>query len=740
MLQTPINVEPSGGRVKTAGNTISMSFTFQGDLLTFVQGEVADMEYYGNPSSGTNQYVMWYNMPMDGHLSTIHNGQKVSYSDAHGWMAARLVAGHNYKHRFRLFQHYPEGMTTTFGGSTVSISGTPMPDMYYARGKIMSSTGNYSNTSAYARGDVCTNSGYTYACNTTITKNEDDQYNSDGASFNSNHWTRVYNYQTVIEPNLENIKEPFYYTWTDSESVTHRILLGAIYIDILYERHMISAYDKTTGIVTFQKVTFDPNTTEYTAQEILSVDNDTSLTSKFSVDEHRPYKMYTNYLESGWYDFKWRTKPTLTAEIQTTALRSGTTQAQRNAIDVGIYCQGSYSQAEAVGLKWYQFQLYAVDADDYSVDVTYQLDALVIYDHKLYKCTRANNPGAFNPSYWVEVRPEDYGTLIDESERTFSYDMNTGFPVHLFNFGHVIKFIISTQDDDVETATYAIGKSEIDPTHSSTMIDFTPVSLNGKPYIINDNTQNIIMHDTRLSFEWTALRYYYFDVYRREIYRDGSLAPFATFIGKAEKYRYVSDTGFYRFTDYSASNNVTYQYELIAREDRSDAATYGSPYCPVYIYNISVKWDGWSIMALTPQNDNTNRHYMKVGDEWKFISEIDGGDITRNITSTLHIGTSAYAKTTRNNTKYESGSFTANLLKVSCPNNEIVDDIERVNKWMNFVCGNNPFLLKSNKGDVWVVSIVNSPSRQYEENSNPIFTKIRYEWAESENKDKCVFN
>ena len=134
MLQTPINVDPSNGQVKTVGTTVTLGFTFQGDLLTFVQGEVVDMEYYGNPSAGTNQWVVWYNMPTGGHLSTIHNGQRVTYTDSNGWMATWMKEGHNYKHRIRQFQHYPEGMTTTSGGSTISIAGTPMPDMYYARG------------------------------------------------------------------------------------------------------------------------------------------------------------------------------------------------------------------------------------------------------------------------------------------------------------------------------------------------------------------------------------------------------------------------------------------------------------------------------------------------------------------------------------------------------------------------------------------------------------------------------
>ena len=744
MLQTPINVEPSGGRVKTVGTTISMGFTFQGDLLTFVQGQVRDMEDNDGASLGTLNYVM----PKGGHLSVIHNGQKVSYVDSDGWMAARLTPGHNYKHFFRLFQHYPEGMRS---GST-SIAGRPMPDMYYARGKIYQKNyTSYNNKSAYARGDVCTSSGYTYACNSAITKNDNDEYNSDGSSFNASHWTRVYSNQTVIEPDLENIKEPFYYGWDTTEEGTtthHEILLGAIYMDIMYERHMISAYDKTTGIVSFQKVTFNSNTQGYTAQEVTRIQDDTlSSSSYFKIDKHNAYKMYTNYLETGWYDFKWRNKPTVTTTIETSIDRDAASNTQRDNLAVGIDCEGTYSQSEAIGLKWYQYQLYTLNAPNYSTTQTYRSGDFAVYNGKLYRCAVSSTTGNFNPSKWTTVDMESTnasysGELIDETDRIFSYDLQTGFPVHPFTYGHYVKLITSTQDDDTKSATYAIGRFEEDPEHGYDDINFTPISINGESYVANDNSNDITIYDSQITLTWEVDGNYSFSVFRREVYRDGSVAKFAHYLGNATFVSSHNITRRHRFIDYSAANNRTYQYEIVVKDDRAsgESATYGAPCCAVYIYNIHTKWSGWRIMSLTPEKDKVNRHYMKVGDEWTFISEIDSGDITRNITSALHVGTAAYAKTTRNNTKYESGSFTANLMAISCPDNTVIDDIERVNKWMDFICGDNPFLLKSDKGDVWVVSIVNSPSRQYDESLNPIFTKIRYEWAESKNVNRCVFD
>lgn len=741
MLQTPINVTPSNGQV-ISPTSLTQSFTFQGDLLTFEQSEYVDMEFYGNPSSGTNQYVAWGNFPEGGHLSVIHNGQRVGSID-NGWWRNFAVAGHNYKKRLRLFQHYPEGMRS---GST-NIAGRPMPDMYYARGKVYQKNyGAYNNKSAYERGDVCTNSGYTYACNTIIEKYEDEEYNTDGSSFNASHWTRVYNYQTVIEPDLENIKAPFYYEWdTTSEGTTthHKILLGAIYMEILYERHMISAYDKTTGIVSFQKVTFNPNTQGYTAQEVTNIQDDSlGSGSKFAITAHNPYKMFVNYLETGWYDFKCRTKPTVTTTVELSVDKSTATNKEKEALAVGIDCEGTYSQSEAVGLKWYQYKMYTLDVDAYSTTTNYRVGNKAVYNGKLYSCT-ANTSGTFTPSRWSEVNTSAYddygGELVDETERIYSYDLQTGFPVHPFTFGHYIELTVATQDDDTQTAYYAVGRAEEDPEHGYDDIEFTPVNINGKTYTANDHSNNVTITDSTVTLTWEVNAIYSFAVFRREIYSDGSIAQYAHYIGNA-KQNYIH-TGMYgfKFTDYSVGNNRTYQYEIVVKDDRSGSTTYGAPCCAVYVYNVHTKWDGWRIIGLTPKEDKVNRHYMQVGDEWKFISDIDSGDITRNITSALHVGTSAYAKTTRNNTKYESGSFTANLLTVNCPDNQVVDDIERVDAWMKFICDDNPFLLKSDKGDVWVVSIVNSPSRQYDETFDPIFTKVRYEWAESKNKDRCVF-
>lgn len=680
MIQIPIHVTPSNGEVMNADDGhLRDSFVFQGDLLTFVQTEYADMEYLGNPSSGTNEFVAWSNFPQNGHLSAIHNGTVVGSID-NGWAANFLHDGRNYKYRKRLFQHYPDTMPEKYARK-------PLADMYYARGKI------------YAQP------------------------------------TGTATYYTYIAPNLTNIHEPYEYNWTDDDDNNHKLLLGAIFMEIEHQRYMIRSYDSSTGRVMFTT----PNyigaelSDGYTALEISGYTT-TSVPEKFHT-EGTPYKLFTNYIETGWYDFKYRTKPTITTRIHPTAVYSAdNTTKQMEAVRCGIYCDGTYTQAVAVGLKWYQYKLFAVDADSYNSGNTYKSGDLTEHNNKLYRCN-GTTTGTFDNTKWTEVDPDDYGSLVDKSERIFSYDLDTAFPTHAFEFGYSIKLTIATQDDDVQTTTYTVGRYIQFPE-----CEFTHFKINGKEIVLNDPSSSITIHDSKIELSWIAQNSYVFSIFRREVYRDGTVSPVATYLGNLHP-KWDGLTRWFYFTDYSVGNNQTYQYEIIVKSGNNDSiATYCRPLEMKVVYNVRTDWEGWTITALKPTKDAQNRKHMTVGDEWTFISKIDSGTITHNINSVLQVGTATYTQTSRDYNQYESGTFTADLLTVECPDNTIVDDIQRAKEWTKFISQNCPFMLKSAKGDVWIVNIVNSPTRQYDESINPIFTNVGYEWAECENTEKCVFS
>ena len=699
MLQTPINVYPNNGEVMRANLEDWFSrFTFQGDLLTFVQGEVR------NPDAivgvDTDDYVL-YNMPKDGHLSAVHNGQTVGFTDHETRVIwTRLIPGSNYQHKLRLFQHYPEGLPK---------AKTPLADIYYARGKI------------FDPADV----------EVTLQSN-----------------------QTCIAPYLDNMHDPWYYTWTKN-GTTHTILVGAIFMQIGHTTKMVSHYDRSTGVVSFQKVTYHEFIDDdYTVLEVDTITDDTVPSTFTTIGQ--PYKLFTNYIETGWYDFKWRTEPVLTTTIVTQVNNNSTyydyttDKSQPNGFKVfnGIDFESMYQQAEAVGLKWYKYQIYQLTYDDIEIFVankTYHrgdhvlfktIDTLGNNNYKVCTCL-VDTYSSVVPTNddWKFIDLEEAAILIEDMDRQYTYELRTTYPINPFLTRYVVRLTVATQDNDV--AWLETGVVEL-PTNTTDADDHEPyynhLTINDTSATI-DSTSNVTkLGDSsivKINWDWNG---FVTSVFRREVFEDGSIADEAVYIGVKDESNY--DAPVY---DYSIGNKKNYRYELVSKS--SIATEYGKPIAIHYIHNVSADWDGWRILGAVPTEDysNNNRQGMYATEEWKFISDIDSGDITHNINPVQHVGTGKYAKTVRMNNKFESGSFTANLLTVECPDNEIKDDIERVKAWIKFISGEHPFLLKSEKGDVWTVDITQNPTRQYEETYNPIWTKVHYEWAECADTDKCVF-
>lgn len=180
-------------------------------------------------------------------------------------------------------------------------------------------------------------------------------------------------------------------------------------------------------------------------------------------------------------------------------------------------------------------------------------------------------------------------------------------------------------------------------------------------------------------------------------------------------------------TDYTVGNNQTYCYQLELCEG-GNTFSYSEP--------ITTRWDGWSISALTKKEDYLGLEQYIIGDTWNFVAGINEGSITQNTEFQIHNGTSQYGQVSRGNTNYDSGTFTANLLTLQCPD-IVIDDIYKVKQWNKFIFENLYFLLKSDKGDVWIVSITDKPTRQYEQFIQ-LPTIVTYNWIEVADISKAV--
>lgn len=80
-----------------------------------------------------------------------------------------------------------------------------------------------------------------------------------------------------------------------------------------------------------------------------------------------------------------------------------------------------------------------------------------------------------------------------------------------------------------------------------------------------------------------------------------------------------------------------------------------------------------------------------------------------------------------------TGTLSGYVGYFSCCDHEYHDEISVVKAWREFISAPHPFLLKSQKGDVWVVNIVENPTVEYQEDYYKIPTRFTFSWAECAN-------
>lgn len=639
-LMTPIDVYPSKGQVVSIknedGNPVApiFSFKFQGDLLSWIQGECYDVD--------TDECMYWFYVPKGGRMGTYHNGDTIRISETVA--KDTLTSGRNYKYFYRLLQNNP-------------ATGQPQCDIRYASGRT--------------QGSFVSSSGY-------------------------------------IDKGMLKLHDPWYYTYEDKT----KKLLGCTYIEIGHERRMITSYDKTTGKI--------------------------GLSSGFSetIEANSLYRLYCNYIETQYYDYKIRDIPKVTVNaIYNTGseyLKCFINYSHPNNVNVGSYQFKIYSSGAEENFINGKIQEYTEDdeVDVYNIPIEVGLPTSIIGKYIMVEQSPTEGEGkvisgkmrkikAYNAETGIaeltttlDPVPEvncrysitmTNQTLIDSSDRLFTYDLNYECHEYIYDQQLTIECEILTKENQLVTQSikkYIAAPTTVLDTKLITTILPTTQAINIKGVNSNGYFMGSVYRQER-GGKWVHLG--------RTVNSDSSLTNFS-------------------FTDYTAGNNIEYRYMITS-----------SNYKPITSEYIKPVWNGWTISSLTPSDYTSNYHNKKrqgyeIGETWYFISAVDAGSITQNLGIVSHIGTSKMPTTSRTNNKYQSGSFSADLFSIKCPNNEIVDDISRVNRWNKFISDDNAFLLKSSKGDVWIINIVNNPARTYQSEVRD-FTNVTYDWIEVDNTD-----
>lgn len=683
-IMTPTNVYPRNGAavVFDENDQIALSFTNNSDALAYYK-----YTFYDCATNEVLLDIIFHNYNRTegkGSVITHQRGDTVRLAFDRTNYGKTLEDGRHYKYKLTLYSCLPD--------ETGEYLNEPNPCVPYASGRIV-----------------------------TVPVSDTE-------------------YTHYLQPGIKFLKEPEY--WGDEN-----LLIACSYIRIGNVERKILTYDSETGAFSIEGKFPD---------DIYGEDG--------SGTPH--YQLYCNFISTngseseGSYDFYVRNEIESDTKIY--------------PVPVGLRCNCTYSQANNVGLENYRFRVYATGAANYingtvqgsdSEDIDWQnipietgitdeligctiifatgdttadivssgyAGTILNYDSTTGIVTLAKSLSKLIPSGRKYTIYKESRTLIADSKEVYSYHLCYNFPIYTFG-----------QTFEIETALTNYEKQQL------VLTDNLTFQMPEKDCPITEHKlySNDSRHTLTLSFP--------------------SLAPVggAAYIGWYNVYRRVSGEALWRFigfmeneksfTDYLAGNNHTYEYLIAHAVNSRDTAdkTYipANNYKPYEIDNVQTVWDGWTITAIKPYtdydnywnkydirtNEKSNRLSFVFAKEpfialetWKFISDINSGDITSNLGLTVHVGTSAYPAVTRTSNSYQTGSFTADLLSISCPDNEIYDDIDKVNKWLRFINENKYFILKSAKGDVWIITITENTSRQYSEGYRPILTSVSYSWAE----------
>lgn len=186
------------------------------------------------------------------------------------------------------------------------------------------------------------------------------------------------------------------------------------------------------------------------------------------------------------------------------------------------------------------------------------------------------------------------------------------------------------------------------------------------------------------------------------------------------------------YNDYTIANNIKYRY-IILLQVKATQDIVGETIYRYYKYTtdwFSVSNNGWIISGLEKTSRfSCGKPVHTIKESWKLYAQLSSGDIIQNINSKTYNGYGSYVKVGKMENNYISGTITTMLGTISCANDEFEDNIQKVNAWRKFITEYNVYTLRSDKGDIWYVSISDNPSTSYDEDNN-LYTTITFSYVQ----------
>ena len=185
------------------------------------------------------------------------------------------------------------------------------------------------------------------------------------------------------------------------------------------------------------------------------------------------------------------------------------------------------------------------------------------------------------------------------------------------------------------------------------------------------------------------------------------------------------------FDDYFPSADGNYQYLIVPYNWQRDATEIYAAYLTDVVNH---KFKGYTLTACYDTGKNADgKMVYKIGDTWKFMCDIDDTDNQQNLNRQMHIGNGKYSTATKTDNNFMTGKLSGYIGYMNCSSKEFEDDIEVVKAWRRFLAQDAIYVLRSPKGDVWLVNIVDNAVTKYEESTPRIPVQFTFSWAECGN-------
>lgn len=464
---------------------------------------------------------------------------------------------------------------------------------------------------------------------------------------------------------------------------TERIA-GGMQIVINGEKREIVAYNPTNG-----HLMIDPNT---------------PFTNPISAGDK--YQIYANYIVTQPYYFQCRSIPSVNLSLQFIDEENGTVG------DMGIkfHVTGTYSQSEGSLINYYRVKLqWNWDLQDnlvpwrdldetekiYSQNIEYDFFDDFILKYKRIVNNKVEEISATemeNIAYRavVEVVTANGKTITAYSSPIFDYrDPSTDVP---------------------QTRIQAITPMDIEAPDV-----YYPKSVDAAIQLRTHNLKHIVEITGGII--------------------DGGELPEGT---KRTYYRENLDTGEIRLlesvTDATVPTRGHFKYyEILRRLYAGGTIRYvkGISFDEITLDGTQMR--GCSITELLPYDEayqwGTRKRYY-IGDQWKFVGDIQDTTITQNMDKYAHVGYGTYPQITSTKTCYLSGTISAMNGYVDCTTKKYTDTIDLIRAWRQFVSRQAIYMLKTQKGDVLVVGVVDNPTTTYSESIKEIPTTFSFSWVE----------